>query len=278
MKAEWTETRPNGKPIDPGSVCRKIDLEDGTNPIYVYGTSQEEVMGKIEQMNANAQIALQRVKTAAPRAAAPVPARREISPDQVMQATVDLENPAKAGQAIETLLEAQTGLSLSDLATEKFATRAMEWEREHPDFFGHPGNRELVGRHARALAGGSPAATTKEHFTRAFEELQAQGLLFEGPEASGDRNDPPPSQNNPVTFPAETQVQRERPRGTRFATGANSLRFGSGHNVPTGKTPKYTKQQIDTMPLEKSRELNVRNDADYIFACEYWYGRGQATA
>jgi len=282
MKAEWTETRPNGQPITPGTFCRRIDLEDGTHPIYVYGATQAEVMEKIEQMNANAQLALQaaRARTAPARQPAPAPQRAPISADQVMQATVDLGNPAKAGEAIETLIEARTGLSVSELAVQQFAERGQEWEREHPEFFRHPGNRELVGRHARALAGGSPAATTKEHFTQAFEELSARGMLFEGSNSTPlVENEPTPTPNNTVQFPSESQVQRERPRGTRFATGANGLRLGTVSRVQTGRTPKYTKEQIETMPFEKQRELNLRNDPDYIFACEYWYnGQGQATA
>lgn len=275
MRAYWTETRPNGKPIEPGTVCRVIDLEDNTNPIYVYGRDQAEVLEKIERQNAHAQVALSQARrqpvSQSANQIAVLPQARQISPDQVMQATADLSNPAKAGEAITTLLEAHTGVDIRQTAEEGFARRAMEWERDTPEFFAHAGNRQLVGSRARALAGGNAAAITKAHLTQAFEELLAQGMLFEGEQPPARNDNPPPT---PSALPEETPVQRERPRGTRFATGADGLRLGVVDRQPgRGRfVPKYTREQIERMPLAKSRELNRTNDKDYAEACEHWFG------
>lgn len=270
MKAYWTDARPNGSPIEGGTFCRVTDMEDGTDPIYTYGKTKDEVFEKIERNNANAQVALTRAKTQL--AAVPAPAPRVISGDEVIRATADLQNPAKAGQAITTLVESATGVNIHKVAAQDFSTRAKEWEREHPEFYAHPGNIELVGREARSRAGGNVAGITKEMLTQSFEDLRARGVLFE---RSHDSN---PS--NPQEFPVESPVQRERLRGTRVANGVNGLRLTPASVQPHATRrfePKYTREQIEQMSIEKSRELIETNDRDYAQACEFWYAE-QATA
>lgn len=273
MKSGYSETRPNGKAVEPGTLCWIIDLEDGTAPIAIYGKDADEIMGKLALQNAHAQMAL--VRRAAPPAgnppAAPAPGRRVITADEVMKATTDLENPAKAGSAITTLVEAHTGLDLNRLVLDSFAKMAMEWQAEHPEFFVHPGNKRLLAEEAAKYAGGNLGKVTKEHLNVAFRNLQAQGYLMEAPPL--DPNNPPPSTD---TFPDESQVQRtERPRGTHFATGARSTSF-QRPGAPT-RTLKYTEEQIRKMPLAESRRLIEINDQDYADACDRYFG-SQATA
>lgn len=272
MIAGWTDTRPNGQPIEPGTFCWKIDLEDGSHPVFTYGKTQDEVLQKLASQNAHAQMALAR-RTAPPAQSAPVtevPARRQISPDQVMQATADLQNPAKSGDAIATLIESATGVDIRKQAIKDFGATARAWQAETPDFFPHPGNVELMANRAIVLAGGNPALVTKAHFTKAFDALSTSGLLFEAPQ---DNHNPPSN-----SFPDESQVQRtERPRGTRFATGSRSTSFQ--RQPAMTRTPKYSEAEIRRMPIAQSRALIDSNDKDYAESCDHWFsGKAQATA
>lgn len=267
MKVFWSDKRANGQPLQSGTVCLVTDLEDGTNPIYTYGKDQAEIIDKLAMQNANAQLAL--LRRAQPPPATPTPARK-ITADEVMQATADLTNPAKAPAAIATLYEAETGIDPVQTALRAFAALAMEWEAGTPDFYPHPGNRQLVSNKAIGLAGGKPGLVTREMFNAAFTELRAQGLLFERPDQpAGDQPTP-----NPPNLPVESQVQPiERPRGTRYATAARSSTFTAPQTVST-RNLKWTEEQIRTMP-EKER-LRVFDDPDYIKACEYYFGGARA--
>lgn len=281
MKVFWTETRPNGTPLASG-VCLVTDLEDGTHPIYTYGADQDEVFTKLSLMNANAQLALARranghrepaTTDAQPAQAAP---RRTIGADEVMQATLDLENPAKAGNAIATLLESATGVDPRQESARVFAELAQRWQRANENnFYPHPANQQLMADRIFALTNGKMGATTMQMLDQVFNDLYAKGLLVERPApVRTDLNDQTLTQPRP----GETQAPQvtERPRGTRFATAASSLRFGSSQ-VPQ-RTPKYTEEQIRTMPLEKSRELTRSNDRDYAEACEYYYSQSAQAA
>jgi hypothetical protein len=266
MRSYWSQTNVKGEQIPAGTFCRVIDLEDGSHPIYVYGKTQDEIFEKIERQNANAQLAMNQRRTAPPDTS-PLPAR-VISADQVMQATADLANPAKSGQAIATLIEHATGLDPTKMARQAYATLAMEWEAETPEFYTHAGNRQLVGNRAIALAGGKPGLVTREMLDAAFQQLRQQGMLFERPA------NPPQNNSDPTltVIPAgDSGSSSERPRGTRFSTGARSTSFSSPQTVQTGAV-KYTEEQIRTMP-EKER-LRVMNDPDYIKACDYHFSGG----
>lgn len=268
MRGYWTDTRPNGQPVEPSTVCWVTDLEDGTHPIYTYGKTQEEVLEKLALQNANAQLALAR-KAAPSSSPPPLPTPPpRITPDAVLQATSDLEDPAKSGKAIATLVEASTGVSLEKLALENFSRIAQEWETEHPEFYSHPGNQRLLTQEALSLAGGQLGHITKEYLTRAQHNLNLQGFLL--PE-------PPELPEAPATFPAETQVQREErpPKSTRFATGSRSSGF-QRQTAPT-RTLKYSEAEIRSMPLDKSKQLIASNDRDYAEACDFYFGTAART-
>lgn len=281
MNVYWSETRWNGQPLQPGTVCLVTDLEDGTNPIYTYGADQAEILSKLAAQNANAQLALAR-KAAQPAgapgslpqtppngAAPPAAPRRAITPDQIMQATADLANPAKSAQAVATLMESETGVNPIEMARRAYADLAMAWEAQTPDFYPHPGNRQLVGEKAIRMAGNKPGMVTREILESAFQQLLAGGLLFERAEPG--HNPPQQDPNNPTltTFPGESPVQpTERPRGTRFATGARSTSFSAPQTVQT-RALKYTEEQIRNMP-ERER-MQVFNDPEYIRACEAYF-------
>jgi hypothetical protein len=270
VKAFWSDTRPNGQPVEAGTVCFITDLEDGTLPIPTYGKSQEEVLEKLALQNAHAQLAIAKKSTRTAPAPAPVPSpapSKRLNADQVMQATADLTNPAKAPEAVAALFEHQTGLSPSQIILKNFGDMAERWEENNPDFFAHNGNRRMMAAEAAQLAGGL-GKVTEGHMDKAFSNLRDREELFEAPQS-----DHQPSQS----FPDESQVQRpERPSRPRFGTSARSTGFRS--QTPA-RTLKYTEMDIRTMPLSKSRALIESGDKDYAECCEYYYGSSaQATA
>lgn len=267
----WTTTRPNGKPIEEGTVCWVTEI-DGLNPIYTYGKTVQDVIDKLSHTNAHAQAALARQAaqpTNTPQPSAAVPARQKMTPEEVMVATADLQNPAKAGHAAARLIQDATGIDLQQMAIESFSKVAMDWQADNPDFYPHPGNKRLLTEQARAIAGGDFTLINKDVLTRAYETLRQRGELMEAPPATpSDPNNPTP----PTSFPGESPVQRttERPRGT-FSTGARSTSFRAPQTTGP-KTLKYTAEEIRTMPEAKSRRLIETNDPDYAEACERYFG------
>lgn len=278
----WTETRPNGKPIDAGTYCWVTESDGGTNPIYIYGKSVDEVMQKLERTNAHAQAALLRRTTqqpAAPRktvvfdASHPVEVRPRLSADETMRATQDLGNAGKAGSAATALIEDHTGLDFSQLALDNYARVAMAWQAENPDFYPHPANKRLLTITAFGYVGNRPALVKPDHLTQAYEELLSRGELFPHPEDAlpNDSTNPPSS----TTFPGESQGSArttERPRGAqRHATAARSTSF-TGARPAQPKGPKYTAEEIRRMPEAKARELIASNDREYAESCEFHFG------
>lgn len=264
----WTDKRPNGKPIDEGTVCWVTEME-GINPIYTYGKTAEEVIEKLATTQAHAQAALAR-RAAAPTATPTAPAtRKKLTANEIMQATTDLQDPAKSASAVTRLIQDATGIDLRQMAVDEFAKRAMEWQAEHPEFYAHPGNKRLLTDQAKYFTGGDLTLVTKDILTSAFNVLRERGELYDEPAAPLPNPNLPP--NSPA-FPGESPVQRttERPRG-QFSTGTRSNGFNAPQ-VSLPKTPKYTAEDIRTMPESKSRRLVETNDPDYAAACEKYFG------
>lgn len=267
MKAYWTDKRPNGQPIEAGTFARVIDLEDGTHPQWVYGATQEEVWQKIESTNMHAQQALARraAVPATPAAPAVIPAR--MSPNDRMRTMAELNDPAKAGAAMAALIKDDTGFDPEQEAMNSWKRLAEEWVDETPGFYNHPGNRTLIARAAGLKVNGRVGLITKQMLNECFAALHATGELFEAPATP----------QNLETFPGESPVRRERERGARYATGIPGNRLGTPQNAQP-KTLKYTKEDIERMPISKSRQLISSDDKEYAAACDFYFGTPQATA
>ena len=271
MRTYWDN---GGQPLPDGRLRFVTDLEDGTDPQFTYGRTQEEIFEKLALTNAHAQLAIARrtAPAAGPRpvAAAAAPATRPmLSADERMQLTVDLQNPAKSAEAIAKLHQDATGIDPQRQALERLADLAFEWEGEHAEFYSHAGNQHLLLRRANAKAGGKIGQITKEILTAAFHELQAEGLIFENPGS----NQPSTLEVQPGENP---EARTERPRGTRFATSTRSTGFRATPANAQTRTLKYTEEQIRTMPESKSRQLIEANDPDYAQACEFYYSHATA--
>lgn len=276
MQGYWSDVRPNGKPLEAGTVCWVTEME-GINPIFTYGKDEQDVIRKLSLNNAHAQAALAR-RTPQQKpvvfAAEPVETvRPQMSADEVMQATQDLQFPARAANAVVKLVEDATGINFQEMAARNLDKLAVEWENEHPEFYPHPGNRTLVGDLCGKKVNRQISLITKDMITQSFLELQERGLLFARPDELEEILEP-----TPQPLPEEIPVQR--PTGqpsTRFATSIRSTRL-RGAQMVQPRTPKYTADEINKMPLSKARELINSRDKDYLESCEVHFGAARARA
>ena len=281
----WSETRLNGQPLQPGTVCWVTEVP-GQNPIATYGKSAQDVIEKLSLTNAYAQAELARkaTPTTEPVVTEIVPARRRLTADEIAQRTSDLANPAKAGEAVVALFADATGTDPRQAALDRYAAMAMAWQRSNPAFYDHPGNKRLLTEQARSLVGGDLTMVTPEILTQAYNILRTRGELIFAPVAvAPNPSDPQPassSSQNP-SLPGESRVQpTERQRGTPFVTQPRSTSYRGTQTMPT-KTPKYTKEEILAMPLDKSRALCNPAHPDhkaYNEACEFHFAKAEATA
>lgn len=272
MRTEWVTTRPNGKPLEPGTFARMMDLEDGTNPVYFYGKSEEEVNDKIALNNMHAQSALARRAAAPPQSTitpTPIAPRKRMTAEETMVATSDLQNPAKAAEAVTKLVQDATGMDLRQMAMDAFKKRAEEWANETPEFYNCKPNRSLLATQLGRLVNGDVALISKEMMTQCFHQMLETGDLVE---------DPGEAVPNVNAFPDENQVQRvETSRGGRPGTGTRSTNFRAPQTVQT-RTLKYTREQIDRMSMAKTEALIRSGDKDYAEACEFYYPAAKAMA
>lgn len=273
MKMEWVTTRPNGKPIESGTFCRVLDMEDGTNPIYYYGKTEEEVYDKIGLNNMHAQRALARRAEASPQSnnPSPIAPRKRMTVDETMRATTDLQNPAKAAEAVTSLVQDATGIDLRQMAMDAFKARADEWVRETTEFYNCKPNRSLLATQLGKMVNGDVSLITKEMMTQCFHQMLEAGDLVEAPVEV--------EEPNGTAFPAESQVQRVEPsRGGRSGTGTRSTNFRTPPQGAQTRTLKYTREQIDRMSLTKTEALIRSGDKDYAEACEFYYPAAKAMA
>jgi hypothetical protein len=270
MKMEWVTIRPNGMPVEAGTFCRVLDLEDGTNPIAYYGKTEQEVNDKIALTNLHAQRALARRAEAPPQSTIPLAPRKRLTAEETMVATTDMQNPAKAADAVTRLVEDATGRDFRREAMEAFKLRADEWSRETADFYNCKPNRALLATQLGRIVNGDVSLITKEMMTQTFHQMLDAGDLVPEP------SDLEPTNVKP--FPDENQVQRvETSPVGRAGTGTRSTSFRTPQGVQT-RTLKYTREQIDRMSMAKTEALIRSGDKDYAEACEFFYPSVKAMA
>jgi hypothetical protein len=246
--------------------CLVMDPEDGTHPIRTYGWTVEEVLDKVAktaetaQQVINRQRSVQAQPSSTPRTAAQ-PARPALQPltaDQQMQATADLSNPAKAPEAIKTLLRGAgvdvDGIKLREDARQAGAV-AQEWERQHPDFPSDERNQRMLMDKALLLAGGKLSQITAAVLDQAFQELLGYGMFFEPA-----NHEPTPQPNAPDGNPAPVV----RPRGAT-SVRSNALRA----TTPVARQqPKYTRAEIDAMNSKQLAD-KIKYEPGFLD----WYNR-----
>lgn len=237
--------------------CLVIDPEDGTNPIRTYGWTETEVLDKVAktaeaaQQLINRQRSQQQSAPVHPGAVAPpaAPARRPLSADDLMQATADLQNPAKSTEAVKTLLRG-AGIDVDRMKLQEDAQRvsaiAQEWERSHADFLASDErNQRMLMDKAALMAGGMPNITA-ETLDAAYSELQRFGMFF----------DAAPVPTTPTTNPHDAPDGNSGTR-TERPSSATSYRRTALASPGTGAPrtqPLYTRAQIDQMTSAQLRE------------------------
>lgn len=236
--------------------CLVIDPEDGTNPIRTYGWSESEVLDKVAKTAEAAQQLINRQRAAQQPpssaavlpAAAQVPASRPLTADDLMQATADLQNPAKSTDAIKTLLR---GAGF-DVDKNKFqedmqrvAAVAQEWERRNPAFPSDDRNQRMLMDKAALLAGGVTNVTAQA-LDAAYAELLRFGMLFDAPVL------PTPTTTTPQDAPDGNPGTRTERPSSATSYRRTALSSSASHVVP--QEPLYTRAQIDQMTSAQLRE------------------------
>ena len=244
MAVSWEN---DGEAVD-GVYIAKIDLGDGSQAQVFKGRSQREVADKLLAAQESASRAIKQLKAGIQ----PDPQKprrnfqtRPMSANERMQVAADLQDPARADQAVTRIMEATVGpieAIKSTLQRDDEAERARDAARETeafvedtPDWWPSAHNKSVLWNYMQT----NGLEFTRKNFGIAFEQLKAAGLVnfkpaneTEPEETSGER-----IATQPVT----------RPRGG-FSTAVRAQdASGAG---PRTVRPKYTSQDITTMPLD----------------------------
>jgi hypothetical protein len=253
-------------PLDDGRFCRITDLEDGSIPVPTYGRSADEVLGKIERTGMHARMAVtQATRPPAPTAPSPKPGRRlTMTADEQMLATTQLNDPQNAPRAITKLFEAATGIDTEQLAANAFGERVVAWAGTHPEIKDNAFNKRLICDNAILRAGGNIRQVDAAILEHAFQELKAGGYLLTEDDLQAHHTTPA----LPV-HPDNNPAARTRQTDPAFATSHRLNRTGS--TQPPQWQPKYTREQVDRMPLKESDRLLRSGDKDYRESVDHWY-------
>lgn len=244
--------------------CLVIDPEDGTHPIRTYGWSQDEVLEKIARTAETAQQTIGRLRNtpapaapAAPaRTAAPAASRvKPLSTEEQMQATADLSNPAKAPEAVKTLLRG-VGFDVDQSRIHDDARRigaiAQEWERRNPEFPMDPRNQRLLLDKAILMVGFQNI--TPEVLDAAYRELLAHDMLFE-------------SSREPVVTPPNAPNGNSDSRIDRQPIATSYRQTDLRGSAPVvNRKPKYTRAEIDALNSKQLRD-KIENEPGF----KDWY-------
>jgi hypothetical protein len=274
MRAYWLtgkrgaeQASEEAKPLEDGRYCRVTDLEDGSQAVRTYGKTPDEVYAKIEKTSMHARQRLAAVAPGDPVVpAVPAPARRlTLTADEQMRATKDLEDPAKAPGAVVKLFENATGIDTEQIAARDFEARAIRWAARHPELKDVPYNKKLIFDNARSRAG-NIRLITEEVLEQCYQELKQGGYLL--------TEENLPDNHSPAALPVQPgQNPDSRTRQTEAAiTTTHRINRTGSAQVPQWQ-PKYTREQIEKMPLRESERLWKVQDKDWIEANNYHFSR-----
>lgn len=271
-----------------GDVIAVIDMEDGAGVQKFKGTTVKEVADKllVAQLNASDKIRRQErelrthvkpdVEGYAPVEAKP----RSLTADERLSVTTQLDNAAQAPEAIVKVVEAATGVPLSEIGKKvsqgdvdkKVADakkEAADFCAEHPEFYQCAHNSAVMQNYLR-LHRWLP---TKKNLTLAFEGLAEQGLLRQAPDEpeSTDGGEEPPTDpratrieeptGNPTSREPETRIAT-RPRGVVASSGIRSSDTSLNGRPQRSTQPKYTIAQIESMPI-KEYDWKMANESGF---------------
>lgn len=262
MSRHWEENRPDGR------QCLVIDPEDGSHPQRVYGATKDEILEKLATTVEHgsrtiAALKAQPSRTAPPAAAtAPAAPRKTMTADDRMRATQDLQNPHKAPEAVEALLDERTGGQFSqfllqrkrDAAVQHFASVAASWSSKHPEFPRSPTNNKMLADSAALRVG--LENVTEEVLQTVYLELLEGGYL-----------------QSPAVQPDENPAPRTARANEATSYRRTNLRAGT---PPPSNQLKYTKEEIDKFPADQWL-VKYNTDSEFKKAFDF-YSRPRATA
>jgi len=258
----------DGKPDTSGRLCLEIDPEDGTQPLRIWGRSKEEILDKASRTVEHGQREITRLRSTPPAPSGkpnghgtpqtPPPEQKpQLTPDERMQLTADLNNPAKAANAITRLVEDETGIDFTGIKNQETVKRVAAiqaaWSLNRPDFPNNPINYKLLNDTAALRVGYENI--TAAVMDQVFQELSSAGMLLPAID-----DDAPIAQS---VQPAETPATRTvRPRG---AASYSRARLASPAPAAASPTPKYTREQIEGMSSAEYRR-KLETDPEFLIA------------
>jgi hypothetical protein len=216
------------------------------------------------------------------RGAAPPPPSQPnpaiLSPDETMRLTQDLQNPAKSADAAYRLAESERAKRTD--AQESYLAICRQWSTQHPEFYGHQLNRNLLITSALLSVGNDIARITLEVLDNTYRYLEGRGDLLT--ESDVTPREPANETHQPSTAQpgGSLEVVPARPRnGVVSASSHRSNRLGAPQQ-PQWK-PKYSLEEISKLTTKETAALNQPGHPrhkEYVEACDYWYSGAQATA
>lgn len=258
--------------VTDGRMRLVIDPEDGSHPQYVYGKDKDEILHKLARTVEHGSRTIAALKSSVPTRhaasvgnAATLPApRKAMTPDQQMQATSDLANPAKAPQAVKALVNEATGGALDEFEEfrqekkiKRLASTAASWATRHPEFLRTETNKKLLCDSAVLRVG--IENVTEDVLQAVYLELLEGGYL---------------QTDNPDVQLGETPAPRTVREREATSYRRNSLRAA----IPVPSTQlKYTRAQVDALSADAVLE-KYKTDADFRRAFDTYSQPRTATA
>lgn len=246
MKTSWAN---EGEPNNEGEYVATIDLENGKPPQVFKGKTHLEVANKLLDAQAHASQRIDELKgnrkfdEAAPKKEVK---SRVLSADERFKISQDLQDPAKAPEAVRTVVEAAVGTDLASVAerlqgddeeteAQRIESECIKFAKATPEFFQCRHNAQTIVEWLTVK--GKPI--TQNNCAIAFEHLNAIGLMVQRPTAE------PTPQADKSELPEPTVTTR--PRAAISSTG---IRSGDSGPTPAPRTPapKYTLEELERMP------------------------------
>lgn len=238
------EQEPEPEAPRPEWFVREIDLGDGSGKQVFKGRSLEELADRLAEAQANATRKIRELSQVQKRTA-----QEEADNEFVLQQ--ELLN--KPSATLRRQFEEMVGMPIDSFKTklqkvEAFerAQTAEEASREfvqaHADYYASPGNGKRMSAYLNRMG----LEWTVENMEKAYEELQADGLLAPKPADPDDQ----PIAPTPAQAPRSVAPAAAR----RAASGLSARR-----SVPVVPKTQHTEEELYKMPMEELEALAMKS-------------------
>ena len=184
---------------------------------------------------------------------------RELSADERFQLAADLQDPAKAQEAMDRLIEARTGAKPAaigqTLATlqerenvQRMKAEAYTFVANNPDYYPSDENKAKMIQALQLKR----LDMTSNNLQIVYDELQSQGLLIERP--GDDEQQEQPGTRQAAEPASESNLPRQtRPRQVSTSSG---MRASQTSATPPPREPvtRITRAQLEQMSSEEYAE------------------------